>query len=180
MKMEENMFTITRLKTNQKLLAVIGIAILFVLAISLYLTGAARATGPTGVSPEVLGTGELDRTIRGHFSLVPVNRGFNVKSDIAQITTVRLTVSPGGEFGWHQHSGPVWVVVTQGTLTYYFSDPECTSIEYSAGSVFMDQGDYIHNARNESDVPIEIIATFMIPEGGVPTIHVPDPGYCDF
>jgi quercetin dioxygenase-like cupin family protein len=181
MKKEENMYTITRYKINLKILAVIGIAILIVLAISLYwMAGAAEATGPSGVVGELLGAGTLEKNIRGHFSLVPANTGFNVKSDIGQVITMKFTVEPGGVFGWHQHSGPVWAIVTQGNLTYYFSDPDCSSVEYPAGSVFMDQGDYTHNARNEGSVPVEIIVTFMLPDGGAPSIPQTDPGYCDF
>jgi quercetin dioxygenase-like cupin family protein len=183
MKMEENMYTISRLNFNLKILAVIGAAVLFVLASSLYLSGSAQAntpSSPSGVHPELLGSGVLDKSIRGHFSLVPVSEGFNVKTDIGQLITVKITVDPGGEFGWHYHSGPVWVIVTSGTLTYYFSDPACSSVDYPAGSVFLDQGDYIHNARNETGEPVKVIGTFMLPDGGAPTIHVPDPGYCDF
>jgi hypothetical protein len=43
--------------------------------------------------------------------------------------------------GWHHHPGPVFISVTQGTLTFYeVDDPSCTPHVYSAGQGFVDYG----------------------------------------
>ena len=60
----------------------------------------------------------------------------------AQDTVVQQIVfGPGGHTGWHDHPGPVVVLVAQGELTLYSSeDPTCTGRTYSAGQAFIDQG----------------------------------------
>jgi len=96
--------------------------------------------------------------------------------DVGQISVVKFELEPGGYFGWHQHSGPVWVVITSGELTLYEED--CSTTLHSAGSAFLDIGTHVHNARNEGDEPVEIYATFMLPEAGEARIDMPQPTGC--
>src|SRR6478609_122714 len=37
----------------------------------------------------------------------------------AEVQVFKLTIHPGGTGGWHSHSGPVIVNVTQGTASFY-------------------------------------------------------------
>ena len=59
--------------------------------------------------------------------------------DVKRIQMARFELAPGGTFGWHQHGGPVWVVVAQGTLTLYAGDEGCAATTVSAGGAFLDQ-----------------------------------------
>jgi Cupin domain len=75
--------------------------------------------------------------------------------------------------GWHQHPGPIFVTVTQGTLTYYeLGDPTCTPHVVSAGQGFVDTGDG-HIVRNESGQPAEDISVITAPVGGAFRIELP-------
>ena len=93
--------------------------------------------------------------------------------DVAQVRTLRITLAPGGAFPWHQHPGPVWVIVTHGTLTYY--DAACRPHAYPAGSVFFDRGTVTHTARNEGAEPLEVISTFMLPADASEAVTIPYP-----
>jgi hypothetical protein len=78
----------------------------------------------------------------------------------------RHTYAPGGNTGWHKHPGPVFVLVTQGTLTYYdYDDPECSGVPVPAGEGFVDDG-HGHRVRNESGAPAEDISVIMAPPTG--------------
>jgi quercetin dioxygenase-like cupin family protein len=98
-------------------------------------------------------------------------------ADVGEVRVVRFELAPGGAFPWHQHPGPVWVVVTQGTLTFYGA--ACDAHPYPAGSAFFDPGNLTHTARNEGGEPVEVIATFMFPAGaGAASAPQPAPGSC--
>ena len=82
-------------------------------------------------------------------------------ADVGEVRVVKFELAPGGAFPWHQHPGPVWAVVTRGTLTLYGA--ACDAYLHPAGGVFFDPGNLTHTARNEGDEPVEVIATFMFP-----------------
>src|SRR5262245_30188705 len=83
------------------------------------LVGVTKANPPTGVTPTLLARGTYD--------------AFNVRSDphgaIADfrahstepvdVVVQRHDYAPGANTGWHQHPGPIFITVTQGTLTFY-------------------------------------------------------------
>ena len=83
---------------------------------------------------------------------------------------------PGGTFGWHQHGGPVWVVVAQGTLTLYAGDEGCAATTVSAGGAFLDPGDHTHSAVNLGDQAVIVYATFRPRRVGQPAWMCPIPG----
>lgn len=85
---------------------------------------------------------------------------------LSDARVVHFTVAPGGFFGWHTHPGPVFVMVTAGTLTYYDSHDPDNGVDYEAGSGFVDPGGgHVHDARNEGDTDVEIVAFFLTPRG---------------
>jgi quercetin dioxygenase-like cupin family protein len=99
---------------------------------------------------------------------------------VTNLVMIKFAVEPGGTFGWHQHGGPVWAIVTSGTLTIYSSDdPSCTPHYYPAGTAFLDPGDHTHRGVNETGQPVEVYTTFMLPAGGLTRIDAPDPGVCN-
>ena len=99
-------------------------------------------------------------------------------ADVSEVRVVKFELAPGGAFPWHQHPGPVWVIVTRGTLTYY--DAACHPHPYPAGSAFFDAGNLTHTALNEGSEPVEVIATFMFPAnaGAAPSVPQPAPASC--
>ena len=81
-------------------------------------------------------------------------------------------VAPGGFFGWHSHPGPVFAMVKAGTLTFEHADS--TSADYPAGTGFVDFGE-VHNARNEGNTDVEVVAFFLNPSGDPPRIDEEEP-----
>lgn len=163
---------------SPKSLVVITLSVMTLLASSMYPVTMVRATPGSGVTGEVISSGNLIEPIASKFKTVT---GGTVKTDVSTITVIKYTISPGGVFGWHQHGGPLWATVISGSLTFYHGDdPSCTGEVYSEGSVFMDPGNHTHNARNEGTENLVVIVTFMLPEGGAPRIDVPNPGNCPF
>jgi quercetin dioxygenase-like cupin family protein len=101
-------------------------------------------------------------------------------SEISDVRVIRFELAPGGAFPWHQHPGPVWVIVMRGTLTFYSA--ACEAHPYPAGSAFFDPGNLTHTALNEGSEPVEILATFLFPANAGPAASMPqpDPGTCPF
>jgi quercetin dioxygenase-like cupin family protein len=171
----------TRIGWNWKR-SILVIVFLGALAASLIMVNVSQATPPAGVTGEPIAAGQLPST----FNTIFVDKGKGgifkqVKSDVDQIVMIKFTVEPGGHFGWHQHGGPLWVVVASGTLGYYGADdPTCTPVIFGPGSAFMDPGSVTHTARNEREDDVVIYVTFMLPQGGLPRIDVDHPGVCDF
>lgn len=138
----------------------------------------AQATPPSGLSSTPLAAGTLPDTIR--VKLKDADGGFGDGTAVDQIVVVRYELEPGGTFGWHQHGGPVWAVVTQGTLTYYAAEGGCQPEVFPAGHALLDPGNRTHIARNEGEERVVIYAAFMLPEGGQLRVDTQDPGTRSF
>lgn len=142
--------------------------------------GPVQATSGAGVVPELVAFGDLPAPIRAKLK-EQESGGFEEGTDVTRIMMVKYTVAPGGYFGWHRHGGPVWALVMQGTLTMYDADDAtCTGTDYAAGTALLDPGDHAHNAVNQGADPVVVYATFMLPDGGLTRVDVPDPGVCPF
>ena len=156
----------------------LGAVILVALAAFVAVT---RANPPSGVTATLLGRGTYD--------------GFNVRSDphgsIADfrahstdpvdIVVQRHDFAPGANSGWHQHPGPIFITVTQGTLTFYeYNDPTCTPHVYTQGQGFVDTGDG-HIGFNRTNQPASDVAVAIAPVGGAfrTELSAPNP-YCVF
>ena len=97
------------------------------------------------------------------------------------IAVQRIVFQPGGQSGWHQHPGPVFIEVVTGTMTFYESDdPSCTPIVRSAGQGYLDVGEHAHIARNESGAVAENIVIYLAPQAAALRIDAPAPGNCPF
>jgi len=97
----------------------------------------------------------------------------------------RLSIAPGGYSGWHAHPGPVFVTVTQGSVTWYDgADPLCPAHTYSTGQSFIEKPYRVHNAKNASNsAPAEYVAMTIKPSGFVgPAFRLdrPEPNNCSF
>lgn len=138
--------------------------------------GVAVATQPQDVPPTPTPIG------RGTFSeRVKVNTS-NIKAKIkpSDFVVLSLHFVPGATTGWHSHPGPAMVVVQEGTFTLYnANDRKCRPHRYGPGQAFVDRGGgNVHIGRNETDQPVRVLVTFVIPVGAAPTIPAPNPGTC--
>ncbi len=146
------------------------------LASAVWAVSLARATPPSGLTATPLGAGNLPQPVQ-----INLNGGMGPGIAVAQLMTTKYVLEPGGTFGWHQHGGPVWVVVAAGTVTLYDGDdPACQAHAHTAPVALLDEGTHTHVARNEGDVNVEIYATFMLPEGGQARVDAAAPSQCPF
>jgi quercetin dioxygenase-like cupin family protein len=85
----------------------------------------------------------------------------------------KITIAPGGSFGWHTHAAPVAVAVAAGTLTVF--DPtvnSCAPFKASKGASFVEPANHVHLARNDGKRPAVVYVVYL----GVPKHTVPDAG----
>jgi quercetin dioxygenase-like cupin family protein len=140
--------------------------------------GAANATEPVAITSTQISHGDLEDGTQVFF-VGP--HGETGGGSIATLTLFWIVVEPGGTTGWHQHSGPGWAIVVSGTLSHYEGDdPFCQATVFGPGSAFVEQELHTHTAMNHGDVPVELYAAFMLPEGGELRIDAPAPGNCPF
>ena len=157
------------------LLAILGgIGVLVLVANS----ATTLATPPSGVGPSV--------TYRATVPPYHVDSNdFKVFQKNPEDVVVRqLNYPPGASSGWHTHPGPVFVLVTSGSVVnYHADDPTCTGQTFSAGQGFVETPDDIHFVRNEGTSTALLLATFLnVPVGvvGAFRIDAPRPGNCPF
>jgi quercetin dioxygenase-like cupin family protein len=82
-----------------------------------------------------------------------------------EVTSLILTIAPGGETGWHTHPVPLFVHVLEGEVTVDYGAKGVNT--YSTGTTFMEAMDWPHNGMNRTDAPVRIF-TVYIGEEGVP------------
>jgi quercetin dioxygenase-like cupin family protein len=97
----------------------------------------------------------------------------------------QVSLDPSGHTGWHAHPGPVFVTVTDGSLTWYDgSNPLCTAHTYHVGDSFIESAYKVHNAVNpSSSAGVTFIAVTIKPVGFVGPAFVldrPEPNNCHF
>ena len=155
-----------------------GVALLAGLTV-LMIAATALATMGSGVtsSPTVRGTLEpIDIDVKtGDWKLKLKTKG------VSDLIFTENRVAPGGNFGWHSHPGPSFVIVKSGTSTFYSGDdPTCTPEVHPAGTAYVDPGGDVHIARNEGTVELVLLVTRLVPSGAAPRIDEPNPGNCAF
>jgi hypothetical protein len=154
------------------------VSALAVLIASSIAAGTAMATPANGVSQTPIASGLLPEPVRVK---IKYGTGFGDGLEISNVSIVKNVIAPGGYFGWHQHGGPSWIVVTSGQLTFYDADdPSCGGHIVRAGEAFLDLGSHTHNARNETAAPVENYVVRMLPAGAPSRIDMPAPDTCDF
>ena len=73
----------------------------------------------------------------------------------------------GSHTGWHSHPGPVFITVTQGTLTYYlYDDPHLHAARRDGGPTGSSTTARGHMVRNESGQPAQDMSVIIAPTGG--------------
>ena len=96
-------------------------------------------------------------------------------ANAAETVMQQVVIAPGGHTGWHSHPGPVFVMVTAGTLAFYQADDPDNPTYYDAGEGFVEDAGRVHLAANEGDVDLELDAFLLIPQGEPARIDEPAP-----
>ena len=146
------------------------------------------STDPASLTPAFTAASGSVSTLLGRGSMP----AFNMKrqtgpwtitghSDPLDVAVQSIVFSPGGQSGWHKHPGPVYILVVQGTITFYESDdPHCRPIVRTAGQGYLDAGENAHIARNETQADAQTVVTYFAPPGATLRIDAPTPGNCPF
>lgn len=132
---------------------------------------------PGGVSVQVLARSrfvdDIDATFR--LKLEHATEVVHV-NDPSDVVMARITVQPGGSFGWHTHHGPAIVSLAAGELSIVHAD-DCSAQLYTAGQAFVDPGQgHVHVGFNAGTVETVAYVTFLdVPAGQGPTIPAQGP-----
>ncbi len=127
--------------------------------------GITMASPASGVTPTLLARGAYEDFKVKSLPHSPVDFNVKAKSPV-DVVVRRHDYLIGSHTGWHSHPGPVFITVTQGTLTYYlYDDPDCTRHTVTAGQGFVDDGRG-HMVRNESGAPAQDMSVIIAPTGG--------------
>ena len=144
------------------------------------LVAVTNASPPSGVTPTVLARGTYADFKASTDPSSPLDVKVKSKSPVDFVVR-RHDYAVASTTGWHSHPGPVFITVTQGTLTYYlYEDRQCTPHVVSAGQGFVDDGSG-HLVRNESGQPAQDVSVILAPVAGVFRGELDAPGrYCGF
>lgn len=157
-------------KRNWKLLAA---GVLVAGALGGFALRSAWATPPAGIeSALVAGPVVLDAINIGSDGDEAKIR-IKIKKGEAECRVVQFRIAPGGHTGWHSHPGPVFVMITKGTMTTY--DADGSTAVYPAGTGFAEGAGDVHIGVNAGDIDLELTAFFLIPKGAAPRIDEPAP-----
>ena len=136
-----------------------------------------------GIAYATAGQGVTATLIAGPVALDEININVKVDDDThVKIKTegewvsrvVHYKIVPGGYTGWHSHPGPVFVMITAGTMTKYEAgDP--TPAVYPAGTGFVEGAGDVHNAGNAGTTDLQFVAFFLTPAGAAIRIDEPAP-----
>jgi quercetin dioxygenase-like cupin family protein len=159
-------------------MAFLSLTILILILGSVLVYQKAFATPPTGgITSTTLASVKLPNPVK--VKIKEDDSGFGKSTTVSQVVVAQFSAPAGAHFGWHQHSGPIWVILTKGSLTYYVGNgSKCVKETYSAGTAFLDPGNDTHTAINEGSETAELYAVYMLPEGGAARIDMPNPGVC--
>jgi hypothetical protein len=129
------------------------------------------ASPASGVTPTLLARGTYGPFKVKSDRKSPIEFKAKAKSGI-DVVVRRHDYAVNSHTGWHSHPGPVFITVTQGTLTYYeWDDPNCTPHVVSADpavsptNAFVDDGSG-HIVRNLSGAPAQDVSVIIAPVGG--------------
>jgi quercetin dioxygenase-like cupin family protein len=151
--------------------------------------------GPSNTTASDFVATPLGRGNAGSFQFESKAAGFDVElnaKDNTDIAMSSVVVGPGGNSGWHSHPGPVFVVVTSGTITFYraggpgnsensggATNPAvCSRTVYPTGSAFIEvpHAGHVMLARNEGTTQATVTAAYLAPAGAPLRIDQPAPG----
>ncbi len=85
------------------------------------------------------------------------------KSKTAEIASHLVEIKPGGETGRHQHPGPTYMYVLEGTLVVELEDG--TQKQYKAGEALVEDVDVWINNKNPGTTPTKFISVVLSEKG---------------
>jgi quercetin dioxygenase-like cupin family protein len=85
-------------------------------------------------------------------------RDAGITTSERHVSVVTQVYDPGQSSGWHLHAGVHAVAILSGTLTVY--DDQCRPAQFGPGQPYVG-GRQVHLARNDSDVPVEMVVTYI-------------------
>jgi quercetin dioxygenase-like cupin family protein len=121
---------------------------------------APQQEAPQQEAPQLLGVGLVDYPVSLR-TLGPAT--FSVRTAV---------IPPGGTTGWHAHPGTETSVVTGGSLTLLIRDG-CEPLRFDAGDAIFVADAVPHLARNDGDVPVELVTTYLLAPGRPDRTEVP-------
>jgi len=137
--------------------------------------GVARATPPSGQATETLARGttadELLLNVQGKFPNQKANAWRGTYKTPWDVVTLRITLPPGGNTGWHRHPGPGFMTVTQGSVTVFAND--CTKTTYTRGQSYVEVPGLVNLVRNDGAEPAVFVGTFVLPTTATLRLDVP-------
>jgi quercetin dioxygenase-like cupin family protein len=91
----------------------------------------------------------------------------------ADVVMAKVTIEPGESSAWHYHTGPVYVVVTKGTIT---EEDGCGPTEvFTTGQAFQEGPLRVHRVRNYGTEQVELYVTYIVPSGSPTTVRLSGP-----
>ena len=116
-----------------------------------------------------MGNDKFTATVVGEHSKTLGNRKIEYpKTNGAEIVSHLVELKPGGETGRHQHPGPTYLYVLEGTLVVELEDG--TRKEYKAGEALVeDVGVWINN-KNPGTTPTKFVGVILSEKGKTPVV----------
>lgn len=76
-----------------------------------------------------------------------------------EITSVIVTIPPGGETDWHIHEVPLYVYILDGEVTVDYGEKGIKV--YKSGEAIMEAMQWAHNGMNKGAEPVRIMAVYI-------------------
>jgi hypothetical protein len=165
------------MKARYRMLLFLGLA---TVVSSVAFVAVTSASPPSGVTGTLLARGTYPQYDLKTDPQSPIDFKAKTKQP-TDVVVQRHDYLPGATTGWHQHPGPVFITVTQGTLTFYErDDPTCTPHVVSAGQGYVDTG-MGHIGFNETNTTASDVTVAIAPVGAAFRTELDAPGpYCNF
>jgi hypothetical protein len=151
-------------------LLLVGSALAVIAAIAGSGVAVATPAGPAGGSTAtVLADGTTMNEV--NFNTDPIKLRTKDQLEVFQVSQTAIS---GWTSGWHQHTGAVFVNVTAGSLTFY--DSSCNVTTVTAGHSYIESPYDPLLVRNEGSVQAAWITTQVLPPGS--SRRIDQPGLC--
>jgi len=80
-----------------------------------------------------------------------------------EAVVARVEVAPGSAAGWHTHPGDEISYVSEGETTLLIAGQSPRKV--NAGEGFVIPAGVVHNARNDSAVPVRLVGVYVVEKG---------------
>ena len=116
-----------------------------------------------------MGNDKFTATVVGEHTVTLGKRKIEYpKSKTAEIVSHLVEIKPGGETGRHQHPGPTFMYVMEGTLVVELEDG--TQKQYKAGEALVEDVDTWINNKNPGTTPTKFIGVILSEKGKTPVV----------